>query len=211
MATSWATPTTTSSGSVNPDKEQLNKDPRWVDYGIRPGKSGYDIQRYLNLDLYPGARDQARFASGLEPGRQSAVLNFLNYLQPGSEFARTERGATGMLNQGWGVGNQAANAATAQGLSPEYAMAVRNAQVARAQRDANSFRAGVGDRMAQGYQQLLQAMREGQEMPMVQSLIPLLFANKQGQQQQQQDDGGGGLLGVLGSVLGSGIGAGWFS
>jgi hypothetical protein len=186
-----------------------NKDALFGQFGMDPkgnNESGAWARRNQQL-VGSGLTDANSFAlNTLEPARQGNLASILAYLSQGNEQARTQRNSQAMANQGKAQGDQSANAATARGFSPEYAEAIRALLTGNAQRSANQYVAGEGERVAQNSMNLGQILQQSQQNPFLQQFMALaqLIEGRHQQNQSEKSQGGlGGILGSLGQIASS--------
>jgi hypothetical protein len=168
------------------------------------------LLKSLGVYMYPQAASQEQFAGQLEPQRQAAIQNYLNYASPASQQAQVNTYG----NQAMQNANEGAMAAgglqRAAGLGTGYQAGNDAAAGQSAANAKNEYQQQV---MSPQYQQqllqgLMGAIGQGQSLPALQQLLqmnPQMMQMQQMLTQQQQQNAGGGPLGsIFGALTGGG-------
>lgn len=182
---------------------QFGMDPKGNNESGKWARGNQQITGYGLTD----ANDYA--VNTLEPARQANLSNLLAMLQQGNVQAQTQRNSQAMLQQGQGIGNQQAAAAQASGLSPEFIIALKNAAIGNAQRNANQYIGGENQRLMQNQMNAQGLIQQGQQNPFAQLFLQLAQLIEGRSAQNAADKAAGSGLGQLGQLVGM-LGGGGF-
>jgi|GEM_PF-6767110 len=185
--------------------------PMWNQYGVRLGYVGPDAGRMLAAYMYPTAVSQLQSANALETPRQQILNQVLANSSWGNQMAQTDRNNQAIANNYTGQANQQAAALRAQGMSPEYANAMRMSMMANAQHAQNQNLASENQRFNDAQNSALAGIYQAQEAPAAQQELPYLNF-LESMRQESQNRKAAGQSSPLGSVLslaGTAAGLGW--
>lgn len=210
-AQSTAAPKPTAAQAVNQNPTAAYSNP--INYQSWGGNPLFSILASLGRYMAPLAGQQAQFAGQMEPGRESALQNFINQFSPQGQQAQVNAYSNQANENAGKAGQYAAMQGASQGLSPAYTAGNTASEFNQAANATNQYQAQINSPQYQ--QQILQsilgAYGQAQQNPALQQLLSLQPGIQNQEQINAQSASQGGMLGGLGGIFGALSGGGGLS
>ena len=206
-----AAPKLTGDQAVNQNPTAAYSNP--INYQSWGGNPLFSILASLGRYMAPLAGQQAQFAGQMEPGRESALQNFINQFSPQGQQAQVNAYSNQANENAGKAGQYAAMQGASQGLSPAYTAGNTASEFNQAANATNQYQAQINSPQYQQQilQSILSAYGQAQQNPALQQILSLQPGIQNQEQINAQSASQGGMLGGAGAILGALGGGGGLS